>query len=88
MCSKGFLIQGSRLNGSVGNYPKTYFSTIMFNIVSSFLGVNKETPIVTPLMEYVRQKRTVDSGVQVMILSVQSLFAFSVVSCLGYPGYI
>ncbi|RDY14462.1 Regulator of nonsense transcripts UPF3 [Mucuna pruriens] len=27
-------------------------------------GANKETPIVTPLMEYVRQKRSVDSGMQ------------------------
>ncbi|TKY49946.1 Regulator of nonsense transcripts UPF3 [Spatholobus suberectus] len=27
-------------------------------------GANKETPIVTPLMEYVRQKRAVDSGMQ------------------------
>ncbi|KAL2335796.1 hypothetical protein Fmac_010242 [Flemingia macrophylla] len=27
-------------------------------------GANKETPIVTPLMEYVRRKRAVDSGMQ------------------------
>ncbi|KAL9321557.1 hypothetical protein ACSQ67_009610 [Phaseolus vulgaris] len=27
-------------------------------------GANKETPIVTPLMEYVRQKRAVDTGMQ------------------------
>ncbi|KAK7271387.1 hypothetical protein RJT34_27239 [Clitoria ternatea] len=27
-------------------------------------GANKESPIVTPLMEYVRQKRAVDSGMQ------------------------
>lgn len=34
--------------------------------VSSFPGANKETPIVTPLMEYVRQKRAVDTGMQVI----------------------
>ena len=49
---------------------ETDFSTFVSNIVSSFLGANKETPVVTPLMEYVRQKRAVDSGVQVMILGL------------------
>jgi hypothetical protein len=32
-----------------------------------FPGAAKETPIVTPLMEYVRQKRAVDCGAQVMV---------------------
>lgn len=31
----------------------------------SFPGVAKESPIVTPLMEYVRQRRANDSGTQV-----------------------
>ncbi|KHN47094.1 Regulator of nonsense transcripts 3A [Glycine soja] len=35
---------------------------------SEQVGASKETPIVTPLMEYIRQKRAVDSGMQVMFL--------------------
>ncbi|KAG5036325.1 hypothetical protein JHK87_011235 [Glycine soja] len=31
---------------------------------SEQVGASKETPIVTPLMEYIRQKRAVDSGMQ------------------------
>lgn len=33
-----------------------------------FAGAAKETPIVTPLMEFVRQKRAVESGTQVRLL--------------------
>lgn len=33
-----------------------------------FPGGAKETPIVTPLMEFVRQKRAVESGTQVRLL--------------------
>lgn len=49
----------------MGTYLKTIFSAIVSYIVSSFLGANKEPPVVTPLMEYVRQKRALGSGVQV-----------------------
>ncbi|KAK7401494.1 hypothetical protein VNO78_13024 [Psophocarpus tetragonolobus] len=48
-------------------------------------GANKESPIVTPLMEYVRQKRAVDSGMQassaVIKVSRRSRAALS-----GKPG--
>ncbi|KAJ1400086.1 UPF3 domain [Sesbania bispinosa] len=49
-------------------------------------GVNKETPIITPLMEYVRQKRAVESGAQVNDSGASENFVSSFVSCLGYPG--
>lgn len=45
-----------------------------------FLGAAKEAPIVTPLMEYVRQKRAIGSGTQVMSLEVIFMF----VSVCGY----
>lgn len=41
------------------------FGTNLSHIVSSFLGASKEAPIVTPLMEFVRQRRSVGSGAQV-----------------------
>ena len=34
----------------------------------SFLGAPKETPVVTPLMEFVRQKRAAKTGTQVFYL--------------------
>lgn len=45
-----------------------------------FLGAAKEAPIVTPLMEYIRQKRAIESGVQVMcyIFSYLLLITLSV----------
>ncbi|KAH1243971.1 Regulator of nonsense transcripts UPF3 [Glycine max] len=36
--------------------------------IVSFPGASKETPIVTPLMEYIRQKPAADSGMHVMVL--------------------
>lgn len=38
------------------------FSSTFFSLLS---GIPKEAPIVTPLMEYVRQKRAAESGMQV-----------------------
>lgn len=48
-------------------------------------GANKETPIVTPLMEYVRQKRAVDSGMQAS-LAVPKVSRRPRASLPGKPG--
>ncbi|CAJ1958467.1 unnamed protein product [Sphenostylis stenocarpa] len=56
--------------------------------ISSFPGANKETPIVTPLMEYVRQKRSVDTGMQVLQASsaVAKVSRRSRAALPGKPG--
>ena len=43
----------------------------------SFLGAPKETPVVTPLMEFVRQKRAAKTGTQVFYLGKGSKFMSS-----------
>lgn len=43
-------------------------NSISFMSLLLFAGAAKETPIVTPLMEFVRQKRAVESGTQVRLL--------------------
>jgi hypothetical protein len=47
------------------------------HIYLSFLGATKAPPIVTPLMEYVRQKRAVDSGPLVNYSGTSDYFLFS-----------
>lgn len=45
-----------------------YMSVISLIPLDSFLGAPKETPVVTPLMAFVRQKRAAESGTQVYYL--------------------
>ncbi|RZC18391.1 Regulator of nonsense transcripts UPF3 isoform A [Glycine soja] len=40
---------------------------------SEQVGASKETPIVTPLMEYIRQKRAVDSGMQLIVRNIGAI---------------